>query len=224
MTTQIVKLDVGGTVFKTSLFTLSQHDSMLKTLLTTGMPVERDENGCVFIDRDSKYFRLILNFLRDGFVDLPETRSEVLEILAEAKYYLLQTLIDCCEERLRQTYIPNYYVVTFVVEARKFIFGSDKPVIVLRLPINIGTTGIVSSYYFSEKRFEELADQHHESITFVLVTEAEFTEDCSWSFFLQNKRVSIRVKGPSDNNMIEDCMWEVLEDAKRRRQTHSKLV
>lgn len=41
--------------------------------------------GWVLLDRSGKYFGLILNFLRDGSVSLPETKTECIELLTEAK-------------------------------------------------------------------------------------------------------------------------------------------
>ena len=41
--------------------------------------------GWVLIDRSGKQFGLILNYLRDGSVSLPETKKECEELLAEAK-------------------------------------------------------------------------------------------------------------------------------------------
>lgn len=43
--------------------------------------------GRVFLDRDPKHFRLILNFLRDGQVCLPSCPLELQEILQEALFY-----------------------------------------------------------------------------------------------------------------------------------------
>ena len=63
--------------------------------------------GCVFptgwilIDRCGKHFGTILNYLRDGAVPLPDIRREVEELLAEAKYYLVQGLSDECHAALQ---------------------------------------------------------------------------------------------------------------------------
>lgn len=43
--------------------------------------------GRVFLDRDPKHFRLILNYLRDGEVCLPSCPLELQEILQEALFY-----------------------------------------------------------------------------------------------------------------------------------------
>ena len=41
--------------------------------------------GWVLIDRSGKHFGIILNYLRDGSVSLPEVKKECEELLAEAK-------------------------------------------------------------------------------------------------------------------------------------------
>ena len=43
--------------------------------------------GRVFLDRDPKHFRLILNYLRDGDICLPVCTIELQEILHEALFY-----------------------------------------------------------------------------------------------------------------------------------------
>ena len=44
----------------------------------------------------------ILNFLRDGNIPLPESKRELLEIQIEAKYYLVQELVDLIETQLKR--------------------------------------------------------------------------------------------------------------------------
>lgn len=58
--------------------------------------------GWILIDRSGKHFGTILNFLRDGSVTLPEGSHEIAELYAEAKYYLVQGLVDSCEAALRK--------------------------------------------------------------------------------------------------------------------------
>lgn len=41
--------------------------------------------GWVLIDRSGKHFGVILNYLRDCSVSLPDTKTECEELLAEAK-------------------------------------------------------------------------------------------------------------------------------------------
>lgn len=56
--------------------------------------------GWILIDRCGTHFGIIMNFLRDGTVALPETTKGVAELLAEAKYYCITELADSCERAL----------------------------------------------------------------------------------------------------------------------------
>ena len=89
-----VKLDVGGTIFKTTHGTLlSDQNSKLAKMFSTEkngrISAIQDENGAYFIDRSPKYFEIILNFLRGGVmenganVDLKFLRNE-------AEYFCIQ--------------------------------------------------------------------------------------------------------------------------------------
>ncbi|CCD64930.1 BTB domain-containing protein [Caenorhabditis elegans] len=91
---EAVKLDVGGTIFKTSKSTLTKFDGFFRTMLGSGIGLNVDESGCIFIDRSPKHFDLILNFMRDGCLALPKNERDLTELMAEAQYYLLDGLID----------------------------------------------------------------------------------------------------------------------------------
>ena len=51
----------------------------------------KDENGAYFIDRDPKYFAVILNFLRTGELEVSET-IDLDFLLIEANYYIIDGL------------------------------------------------------------------------------------------------------------------------------------
>ncbi|CAL2033838.1 unnamed protein product [Caenorhabditis brenneri] len=97
----IVKLDIGGTVFQTTKSTLTKFDGFFKTMLETDVPITKDESGAIFIDRSAKHFDMILNFMRDGHVELPETIREVKELCVEAEYYLLDGLVEMCNVNIK---------------------------------------------------------------------------------------------------------------------------
>ncbi|PIC49212.1 hypothetical protein B9Z55_007891 [Caenorhabditis nigoni] len=65
-------------------------------MFETPIPVPTDESGAIFIDRSPKHFDLILNFMRDGHVDLQKYSEDVKEIQKEAEYYLLEGLVELC--------------------------------------------------------------------------------------------------------------------------------
>lgn len=87
-----VKLNVGGDKFETTLSTLTaQPDSMLAAMFSGRHKVPQDEDGYVFIDRDGTHFRVILNFLRTGFLNVPPSHKESEELRCELEFYQLST-------------------------------------------------------------------------------------------------------------------------------------
>ncbi|KAF1767450.1 hypothetical protein GCK72_007409 [Caenorhabditis remanei] len=101
----IVQLDIGGTIFKTTKSTLTRFNGMFKTMLDNEISVKKQDFESIFIDRSPKHFDIILNFMRDGDVELPETNRELREVSKEAQYYLLGGLVEKCEN-----YIDNIVV------------------------------------------------------------------------------------------------------------------
>ncbi|UMM20498.1 hypothetical protein L5515_015752 [Caenorhabditis briggsae] len=123
----IIKLNVGGSLFQTSKSTLTKFDGFFKTMLETEIPVAKDESGAIFIDRDPKHFRVILNFMRDGEVALPEAPEDVTEIQKEAEYYLLGGLVELCKLKPEAKKMP-YYAETFEDMARTVASSTKKVV------------------------------------------------------------------------------------------------
>lgn len=100
---EVISLNVGGKVFTTTSTTLLKDTkSMLYAMFSNRYPTKKDSNGGHFIDRDGKHFRYILNFLRDGSVDLPEDQATLLQILREAKYYQVEGLVRVVVSRIQR--------------------------------------------------------------------------------------------------------------------------
>ena len=96
---EIVRMNVGGYVYQTTLATLSGASGSLGHWFSEGsdsglVPTLRDEEGRFFIDRDGKHFGKILNFLRDGTIPLPASREARQELRMEAEYFNLLPLIE----------------------------------------------------------------------------------------------------------------------------------
>ncbi|KAH9784576.1 FH protein interacting protein FIP2 [Citrus sinensis] len=91
----MVRLNIGGKKFYTTIDTLTRREpeSMLAAMFSGRHTVCQDSEGYIFVDRDGKHFRHILNWLRDGAVPTL-TESEFLELLREAEYYQLLGLIE----------------------------------------------------------------------------------------------------------------------------------
>ncbi|CAL2033956.1 unnamed protein product [Caenorhabditis brenneri] len=141
--TGIVKLNIGGTIFQTTRSTLTKFDGFFKTMFETNVPVTTDNFGAFFIDRDPTHFRLILNFMRDGDVELPTCKKEIKEISNEAQYYLLNGLVKLCSKQSEvQPNTEMFKVLHSNLEVFHAMLHSKKPVVVISL---------ASVYYLFDK-------------------------------------------------------------------------
>ena len=91
----IVKLNVGGHYFTTSLQTLTRDpNSMLAVMFSGKFEMKPLEDGAFFIDRDGTHFRFILNYLRTGKLTLPDGATSLKEFAEEAEFYQIQGILD----------------------------------------------------------------------------------------------------------------------------------
>ncbi|CCD70877.1 BTB domain-containing protein [Caenorhabditis elegans] len=94
----MIRLDVGGRKFSTNRSTLTKFDGYFRKL-----PKLKDESSTttrIVIDRSPKHFETVLNFMRDGSVDLPESLKHLRQLLREAIFYGLEKLIECCKQAM----------------------------------------------------------------------------------------------------------------------------
>jgi len=99
-----VKLNVGGQIFVTTRSTLMRYrDSMLASIVSGLFTMEKDPEGAFFIDRDPTNFRHILNFLRDGSVDVEgNTIAQNRALLREARFFQVKGLVCLLEELVKR--------------------------------------------------------------------------------------------------------------------------
>lgn len=83
----VVRLNVGGQIFCTTLSTLRSEESMLSAMFSGRFDVRKDADGAVFIDRDGTHFRHILNHLRGTELHLGRDLRMHLALLDEADFY-----------------------------------------------------------------------------------------------------------------------------------------
>ncbi len=99
---QIVRLNVGGHVFATTFHTLTKTIENVETnhlfqdiILGLKKPIY-DENQLIFIDRSSKYFEYILDYLRSSGTDfefkLPQKKLILDYLESESQFYRLDGL------------------------------------------------------------------------------------------------------------------------------------
>jgi hypothetical protein len=106
----IIKLNVGGKKFATSLATLRRcPDTMIGAMFSGRHELHKDDEGNVFIDRDGTYFEEILNFLRSPEtyeVDLPP--AELNKLKQQCAYYgLLETMFPFIPAAPWMVRLPN---------------------------------------------------------------------------------------------------------------------
>ena len=78
-------LDVGGTCFHAGCGVLGSRGAhFLSALVSKEIPSERGSEGCIFIDRDPQHFPLVLQYLRDGSMLVPQERAA---LKRETRFY-----------------------------------------------------------------------------------------------------------------------------------------
>ena len=94
----MITLDVGGDKFRTDVRTLERHpDSIFPRIARA---IDRRYLPYVFIDRDSKHFRFILNYMRQGEEVFRGTalrgkdKYDLEEMICEARYYRLHGFMN----------------------------------------------------------------------------------------------------------------------------------
>eukprot|EP01112_Ceratiomyxa_fruticulosa_P024259 TRINITY_DN979_c0_g1_i1.p1 TRINITY_DN979_c0_g1~~TRINITY_DN979_c0_g1_i1.p1 ORF type:complete len:328 (-),score=65.15 TRINITY_DN979_c0_g1_i1:230-1213(-) len=90
-----IKLDVGGTLFTTSMETLTSFKgSFFDAMFSGRFPLKKEEDGAIFIDRNGKHFGYILDFMRGTPPSLEHfSKREINELRTEAEYYQLTDLV-----------------------------------------------------------------------------------------------------------------------------------
>ncbi|XP_041457178.1 BTB/POZ domain-containing adapter for CUL3-mediated RhoA degradation protein 3-like [Lytechinus variegatus] len=193
-----VKLNVGGALFYTTIDTLTKQDNMLRAMFSGRMEVLTDSEGWILIDRSGKHFGIILNYLRDGHIPLPESVQEVEELMAEAKYYLVQSIVEQCNKVLlnkKDEFYPvcRIPVITSQREAQMLISNSAKPVVKLVYNRQNNkysyTSNSDDNILKNIEMFDKLSVRFNGRVTFVkdvFVNE----EICCWSFFGHSRKVA----------------------------------
>lgn len=101
----VVRLNVGGTIYTTTLDTLravpdSLFGRMFDPDISLGM-VPTDEDGNIFFDRDPEVFRWVLDFLRRRGRSVGMPRRELRPLLRdEADYFGLVKLVKACDKAM----------------------------------------------------------------------------------------------------------------------------
>ncbi|XP_013409143.1 BTB/POZ domain-containing protein kctd15 isoform X2 [Lingula anatina] len=99
-----VHIDVGGSIYTSSLETLTKYpDSRLGRMFNGSIPIILDSlKQHYFIDRDGKIFRHVLNFLRTSQLVLPDDFTEWELLHEEVRYYDIAPLTKAVETHRKE--------------------------------------------------------------------------------------------------------------------------
>ncbi|CAF3040743.1 unnamed protein product [Rotaria sp. Silwood2] len=197
-----VKLNVGNHLFLTSFDTLTKEDTMFKAMFSGRMEVVQDSEGWVLIDRDGKHFNVILNYLRDGTINLPECTQTLNELLNEAKFYCIESLIDLIEQQLRTRSRKNagdtdacckVIMLTSAKELPNIVATVRKPIVKLAINRHNNKYSYTASsdemLMKNIELFDKLSIRLHNRILFIKdVTGSE--EICCWSFYGNGQKMA----------------------------------
>eukprot|EP01083_Nonionella_stella_P143523 446272_1 len=90
-----ITLNVGGTKYQTSLYTLTKYgNTVLSKMFEGTFSLNPSKDGSYFIDRDGTHFALILNYLRTGQIIIPKIDRQyvILHLLMESQFYQIASL------------------------------------------------------------------------------------------------------------------------------------
>ena len=97
----VINLNVGGQIYTTSLATLTKYsESMLGAMFSGRFAAQKDSNGNYFIDRDGALFRYVLDFLRNGELQVLENPNEFGSLLKEAEFFQIPALTDAVKQQM----------------------------------------------------------------------------------------------------------------------------
>jgi hypothetical protein len=108
METDLIELNVGGSVYTTLRKTLlSENGSLFHDLLVTdSIEFLKDSNGRIFIDRDGNLFKYVLDYLRNKNSASLDTNVDKLKLKGEADYFKLSNMKSHIDElELKSGYI-----------------------------------------------------------------------------------------------------------------------
>jgi len=138
--------------------------------------------------------------LRDGSVPLPDNQKELQELLQEAKYYLIQELIDACEaatNRFKEPQEPQPIcrvpLITSAKEEQSLISTTLKPVVKLLINRHNNKYSYTSTsddnLLKNLELFDKLSLRFSGRVLFVKDVIGS-NEICCWSFFGHGKKVA----------------------------------
>ncbi|KAG5263250.1 hypothetical protein AALO_G00284260 [Alosa alosa] len=151
----------------------------------------------VVLDRCGRHFGLVLNFLRDGTVPLPDSTRELEEVLKEAQFYRVQGLVQhglSTLQKRRSVYegMCRIPMITSAKEEQMMIATCRKPVV--KLQNNRGnnkysyTSNSDDNLLKNIELFDKLGLRFNGRVLFMKDVLGD--EICCWSFYGEGRKIA----------------------------------
>ena len=152
----VIKLNVGGQIFETSLTTLQKEpDSMLAAMFSKRFKPLQQKEGAYFIDRDGTLFRHILNYLRMGKISRDTIEEVGNDLLMEAEFYNLEGLIDII---INTNYVKINAGGLMYAASIKTLRSDPESVLAKMLTGNGASVPKVDGAYFFREEFKHMKE------------------------------------------------------------------
>ncbi|KAL7986988.1 hypothetical protein Chor_005907 [Crotalus horridus] len=174
-----VRLNVGGSLYYTTVQVLTHHDTMLKAMFSGRMEVLSDKEGWILIDRCGKHFGTVLNYLRDN-TDKKETYYPLcnIPVITSPKE----------EERLIESTMKPVVKLLYNRSNNKYSY-TRKPIFFH--PDLVDTFGMLKIWGICSKNielFDKLSLRFNKRVLFIKDVIGD--EICCWSFFGQGRKLA----------------------------------
>lgn len=148
---KIVRLNVGGHLYTTTMSSLSRYPSAaLQNSLQN-----YDREGNVFIDRDGKMFEYILGFLRTKKLCLPSNFCDFESLTTEVNYYDIPSLSSCLTKAKQEK-----LTVQFIEVLETNLYGIERTI--LKGKANHLKTILHLGKFDCPKNLEKLSEEESE--------------------------------------------------------------
>eukprot|EP01084_Bolivina_argentea_P234609 394976_1 len=122
-------LNIGGTKYQTTLTTLSRYpNSVLFKMFEGKFSLKPNKDGSYFIDRNGKYFDLILDYMRTGKLIIPDQNQKYLlnHLLSESEFYQIMPLISDVSI-MKISLMSNILSVNHIKQIQQWINNKPNP-------------------------------------------------------------------------------------------------
>eukprot|EP01084_Bolivina_argentea_P234610 394977_1 len=167
-------LNIGGTKYQTTLTTLSRYpNSVLFKMFEGKFSLKPNKDGSYFIDRNGKYFDLILDYMRTGKLIIPDQNQKYLlnHLLSESEFYQIMPLISDVS-MMKISLESNILSVNYIKQIQEWINIKPNPLMHCKWTLLYQWNYKYKCRNTSNNHYFNLSDvvrtiEHHESVLLI---------------------------------------------------------